>query len=275
MNNIYFLTFVSVCVLAIIAAFVWVKRFSPQAQARLKHKRTVSLYETQKAEQHQLQEIRWHMFLKKITKLHEESKEANRSLVFFTNEILDLAVEEMDYYLSNVTRQQLLNKYVPAYFFLVMGAVAERIMSYSDNKNYQSVGLHVLEVMKNYFNLLMIDNVLYRHRSHIRYSDRLEGLTRCILTFFVQFAAPSVKWHEPPTMPMDYSNRNLMMEWDEFDRAFNINVVDGSFANAMAAVEKNDYATQARLQNQEHQRNKRQRSKRLVSQKKRSKRYAA
>lgn len=261
---------------AIVLAFIWfstrqrnVKSKKPSRKDRRAIENIQKAYEAERDREWTLQGFRYKEFKDKLVKTMEQAKTYHWSLFLFTQTVLELTERSMQEYENNCKKKALIDAYMPNYFHVVMKHACDSIIEYSGRKGLSGIGMELMRFVESNFRLKGIQGVFYRHRQHLHYSDRCEAMTVAILSFFTQNIAKTTM--DYATKPFDYLTDEDMTEWELVSKEFFRKAVDEYFADAVKHIERTNYAAQARRDNQEHQKNRRQRSARVKKQNRKAK----
>lgn len=267
---------VGVLILLAIIAFRMVsfskKTKRPSRKERHALKNIQKAYEAKRAREWAIQGFRYKEFKDGLITLMEEAKIHNWSLFSFTQEVLNRTEDTMVEYEKNCTKQALIDAYMPNYHHVVMKHACDSILEYSDRKGLSTIGMELMKFVSENFRIDGIQSVFYRHRQHLHYSERCEAITVAILMFFGQNIAKTTM--DYATKPFDYLADDEMTEWELVSKEFFRTAIDEFFANTVKHIERTNYAVQARRDNQEHQKNRRQRSARVKKQNRKARKNA-
>jgi hypothetical protein len=227
-------------------------------------KKARSAYEAKRDQEWALQGFCYKEFKESLEKAMSQGKEHRWSLLIFTQTVLSLTEKQIFGYQDKCLKKHLIDKYMPNYYHVVMKHAVESIVQYSEGKHLSGIGLELMRFVEEHFRIKGIQGVFYRHRQHLHYSERCEAMSIAILSFFSQNIAKTTM--DYATKPFDYLTDEDMTEWELVIKEFFRKAVDEYFNDAVKGIERSNYATQARRDNQEHQKNRRQRSARVKKQ---------
>lgn len=229
-------------------------------------------YEEKRDREWAIQGFKYKEFKDELVNMVEQAKIHNWSLFKFTKDVLMMTEDTMVEYEQNCTKQALIDVYMPNYFHVVMKHACDAILEYSGRKGLSGIGMELMAFVESNFRIKGIQGVFYRHRQHLHYSDRCEAMSVAILSFFGQNIAKTTM--DYATKPFDYLSEEDMTEWDLVVKEFFRTAIDEHFANAVKHIERTNYAAQTRLDNKEHQKNRRQRSARVKKQNRKARKNA-
>ncbi|BAQ02722.2 hypothetical protein [Ralstonia phage RSL2] len=260
--------FALIVVIAIKAFFSW-KRPKKEKKMSRKDKRELKrlLYaaQLQSSRERSAQQLKYDTFKDSLQKFIAASKNQNYSLVRFTKGVLDQIEDEMIAYEGACTKSHYIGQYMPNYYAVIMMHGMQAVIEYSGRKGLQAIGMDLMQFVEHHFRIKNLNGVLYRHRQHLHYADRCECMAVAILEFFGRPISQSVIMSCAVPFDMCKEDEDLTT-WDNVRHEFFERGIDQYFAGAVKHVERENYATQARLDNQEHQKNRRQRSARIKKQ---------
>lgn len=228
-------------------------------------KRLLHVAALQTSRERSAQQMRYDAFKDALSQFIASSKVHGYSLVRFTKGILDLIEDEMIAYEGACTKTHLIGQYMPNYYAVVMMHGTQAIIEYSGRKGLQAIGMDLMHFVEHHFRIKNLNGVLYRHRQHLHYADRCECIAIAILEYFGRPISQSVIMS--CAVPFDLCREDDdLVKWDSVRHEFFERGIDQYFAGAVKHVERENYATQARIDNIEHQKNRRQRSARIKKQ---------
>lgn len=263
---------VGLLILIVVIAFKWViaeKRSKKEKKMSRKDKRELKrllhVAALASSRERSAQQLKYDTFKDNLKKFIEHSKIHNFSLLRFTKGVLDQIEDEMIAYEGACTKPHYIGQYMPNYYAVIMMHGTQAIIEYSGRKGLQSIGMDLMQFVEHHFRIKNLNGVLYRHRQHLQYADRCECMAVAILEFFGRPISQSVIMSCAVPFDMCKEDEDLST-WDAVRHEFFERGIDQYFAGAVKHVERENYAIQARLDNQEHQKNRRQRSARIKKQ---------
>uniref|UniRef100_A0AAU7PF54 Uncharacterized protein n=1 Tax=Burkholderia phage vB_BgluM-SURPRISE13 TaxID=3159457 RepID=A0AAU7PF54_9VIRU len=227
-------------------------------------------YEAKRDQEWTIQGFKYKEFKDGLVALAEEAKIHNWSLFRFTKEVLERTEDAIIEYENQCTKKHLIDQYMPNYFHVCMKHASDAIVLYSGHKGLSAIGDDLMCFVENNFRLKGIQGVFYRHRQHLHYSERCEAMAVAILSYFGQSIAKTTM--DYATKPFDYLGDEDMTDWESVAKEFYRSAIDKHFAEAVKSIERENYSAQARRDNQEHQKSRRQRAARIKKQSKKARR---
>jgi hypothetical protein len=221
-------------------------------------------YEAERDRLWTIQGFKYKEFKDGLATLAEQAKIHQWSLFRFTQEVLERTEDAIVEYENQCTKKHLIEKYMPNYFHVCMKHAADAILIYSGNKGLSAIGDDLMRFVESNFRLKGIQGVFYRHRQHMHYSERCEAMAVAILRFFAQSIAKTTM--DYATKPFDYLTDEDMTDWESVSKEFYRKAIDVHFAEVVKTIERENYSAQARRDNQEHQKSRRQRASRIKKQ---------
>jgi hypothetical protein len=259
------------CLIVVIAIKAFMSWKRPKKEKKLSRKdrrelkRLLHADAMQRSVERACQFQRYDAFKDALKKLNETGKLHQYSLVRFTKQVLDLIEDELIAYEGACTKTHLIEQYMPNYYAVIMMHGMQAIIEYSGRKGLQAIGMDLMQFVEHHFRIRNLNGVLYRHRQHLHYADRCECMAVAILEFFGRPISQGVIMS--CTVPFDRCKEDEdLSTWESVQTEFFRRGIDDYFAGAVKHVERENYQTQARLDNQEHQKNRRQRSARIKKQ---------
>jgi hypothetical protein len=211
---------------------------------------------------HMKQTAEYEKFLGVLERLKEAGRIHRWSTFTFGKYVLEELEKAVLLYTNASTNQGRISTTVSAYQWILFHHVAKVILEYSNGKGLQAIALELIKISEKYYKLKGLNGVLYRHKGHIHYNDRCEGMSIAILNFFVQHVPTGTL--EEAMYPFDMLPVSEVYSDEMFRRTFYQKAIDVTYAEVMEQVEKTNYAAQARKDQQEHEKNRRQRAKRVT-----------
>jgi hypothetical protein len=221
--------------------------------------------------QRQKQWTEYEAFLKVLSVLEESGRIDHWSPFTFTKNVLSTVVTVYKNYLRDSEKykpqadgKSETDNFVSIYQWLLMKNAAIAIMRYTNGKGLQAVAIDLVKMVETYYHVHGLNAVLYRHKGHIPYNDRCEGMSLAILRYFSGHVPTEIM--NSSVIPLDYAPEEDLIPNDRFRKSFFQEAIDVTYSNAMKHVERNSMAVTVRKDQQEFEKNRRQRSKRLSKQ---------
>lgn len=240
----------------------------PNRKQSAEVKQAQKAYEAKRDREWALQGFSYKAFKDGMDAMVETAKINNWSVFKFVKEALERTEEALLEYRNACTKPHLVDACMPNYYSVCMKHAVDAIVLFSGRKNLSGVGMELMSFVELHFRLKNIHSVFYRHRQHLHYSERCEAMSVAILSFFGQSISKTAM--DYATKPFDYLTDEDMVEWDLVQKEFFRKAVDEYFADAVKGIERENYSAQARRDNHEHQKNRRQRSARMKKQTKKA-----
>lgn len=210
-------------------------------------------------------------FLKVLSVLEDSGRIDHWSPFTFTKNVLSAVTTSYMNYLRESEKYKLqpdgkseADNFVSVYQWLLMKNAALVIMRYTNGKGLQAVAIDLIKMVETYYHVHGLNAVLYRHKGHIPYNDRCEGMSLAILRYFSGHVPREVL--NSTIIPLDHASPEDLIPNDRFRKAFFQEAIDVTYSNAMKHVERTNMAVTVRKDQQEFEKNRRQRSKRLSKQ---------
>lgn len=213
------------------------------------------------------QEEEFNRFLAAVDRLLQAGKVHRWSVFTFGKNVLQELEKALVEYNGRSMIQGRVETYVATYQWMLMNVVAQAITEYSGGKGLQAIALDLIKICEKYYKLNGLNGVLYRHKGHIHYNDRCEGMSIAIIRYFTQFLSKGAK--EASMLPFDLLGTNELIPNEKFRRDFYQNAIDVTYSDIMQETERTNFAAQARKDQLEHEKNRRQRAKRVTRKKRR------
>ncbi|HEX9136547.1 MAG TPA: hypothetical protein VF905_06340 [Nitrospirota bacterium] len=214
------------------------------------------------------QQAKYEEFLAVIERLKEAGRIHGWSVFTFGKNLLAALETAIGDYTCRSMIQGRVENHVSAYQWILMTDVSKALMEYSGGKGLQAIALDLLKICEKYYKLNGLNGVLYRHKGHIHYNDRCDGMSTAIVRFFAQHVPSGAK--EAAMAPIDLLSNNELIPNEMFRRTFYIEAIDRTYSEIMKQTERTNFAAQARKDQQEHEKNRRQRAKRVTRKKRRN-----
>jgi hypothetical protein len=239
------------------------KKMSRKEKRELK--RLLHAVALQSSRERGAQQMRYDTWKDNLKRFVDDANLHKFSLVRFTKGVLDKIEDEMIAYEGACTKPHYVGQYMPNYYAVIMMHGMQAIIEYSGRKGLQAIGLDLMQFVEHHFRIKNLTSVLYRHRQHLHYAERCECMAIAILEFFGRPISQSAIMSCAVPFDMCREDDDLAT-WDSVRHEFFERGIDNYFAGAIKHAERENYATQARIDNQEHQKNRRQRSARIKKQ---------
>lgn len=260
-----------IVLIGIVLIRAFMRRERPKKEKKLSRKdkrelkRLLHAAHLQSCRERSAQQLRYDKYKEALKRWVVHCNIHKSSLLTFTKGALDLVEVEILAYEVQCKKKHLVEQYMPNYYHVIMMHACQAIIEYSGRKGLQAIGHELMDFVDTYFKIKNLNAVLYRHRQHLHYADRHECMAVAILEFFGKQVSQSVILS--CAVPFDLCKEDEdLATWDSVRHEFFARAIDGYFAGAVKHVERENYTIQARIDNIEHQKNRRQRSARIKKQ---------